>query len=256
MVFNPAWRKQGFFFTKEDEELGYGLVQTDGGPCGVVAAVQAFVLRFLLFGAVENIETTIIDAKEGWRKPSKKEQKAAVVNAVARMIWGCSVSGVGTGEDYCKVSERSERVVCLTSVRRLTRLLLSCFVENALHLHFLRSAQVEKKRPAKVAFPAGDDKARIAKAKDFKHDGITEKLMVTTCYNFADCLDVVKSNAGFLMKKDQGGVVCVVISCLLSRGLDTVGTDMDSNFGIAPKMIGNHGERERDMGQKRRVRSG
>ncbi|CAN0584442.1 unnamed protein product, partial [Ectocarpus sp. 12 AP-2014] len=42
--FNDAWREQGFFFCGE-EFLRYGLVQVEGGPCGVLAAVQAFLLE-------------------------------------------------------------------------------------------------------------------------------------------------------------------------------------------------------------------
>lgn len=42
--FNDAWREQGFFFCGEDF-LRYGLVQVEGGPCGVLAAVQAFLLE-------------------------------------------------------------------------------------------------------------------------------------------------------------------------------------------------------------------
>lgn len=41
---------QGFFFT-DVANLRYGLVQHEGGPCGVLAVVQAYVLRFLLENA-------------------------------------------------------------------------------------------------------------------------------------------------------------------------------------------------------------
>lgn len=43
-AFNEAWREQGFFFCGVDG-LGYGLVQAEGGPCGVLAVVQAFLLE-------------------------------------------------------------------------------------------------------------------------------------------------------------------------------------------------------------------
>lgn len=43
-IFNDAWREQGFFFCGIDG-LRYGLVQAEGGPCGVLAAVQAFLLE-------------------------------------------------------------------------------------------------------------------------------------------------------------------------------------------------------------------
>lgn len=42
--FNDAWREQGFYFCSIDG-LRYGLVQAEGGPCGVLAAVQAFLLE-------------------------------------------------------------------------------------------------------------------------------------------------------------------------------------------------------------------
>lgn len=42
--FNDAWREQGFYFCGVDG-LRYGLVQVEGGPCGVLAAVQAFLLE-------------------------------------------------------------------------------------------------------------------------------------------------------------------------------------------------------------------
>ena len=43
-TFNGAWRGQAFCFCGK-ERLAYGLVQQCGGPCGVVAAVQAFLLE-------------------------------------------------------------------------------------------------------------------------------------------------------------------------------------------------------------------
>lgn len=42
--FNDAWKEQGFYFCGIDG-LRYGLVQAEGGPCGVLAAVQAFLLE-------------------------------------------------------------------------------------------------------------------------------------------------------------------------------------------------------------------
>lgn len=46
--FSVEWRNQGFLFA-ETHDLGYGIVQKKGGPCGVLASVQAFVLKKLLF---------------------------------------------------------------------------------------------------------------------------------------------------------------------------------------------------------------
>ena len=46
--FNAAWSSQGFPF---HETLKYGLVQHEGGPCGVLATVQGFLLAELIHGA-------------------------------------------------------------------------------------------------------------------------------------------------------------------------------------------------------------
>ncbi|GMI82977.1 hypothetical protein like AT1G43690 [Hibiscus trionum] len=42
------WSNQGIRFSS-DPETSMGLVQHEGGPCGVLAAIQAFVLKHLLF---------------------------------------------------------------------------------------------------------------------------------------------------------------------------------------------------------------
>ena len=43
------WHNQGFVF---NDELGgrFGLKQSSGGPCGVLAAVQAFMVKYMAFG--------------------------------------------------------------------------------------------------------------------------------------------------------------------------------------------------------------
>ncbi|CAA0813385.1 ubiquitin interaction motif-containing protein [Striga hermonthica] len=42
------WSNQGIRFSA-DPETSMGLVQHEGGPCGVLAAIQAFVLKYLIF---------------------------------------------------------------------------------------------------------------------------------------------------------------------------------------------------------------
>jgi hypothetical protein len=56
-----SWLQQGFFFA-EQTLLKYGLVQQEGGPCGVLAAVQAVVLVRLLDegGGVEQVLSAIV----------------------------------------------------------------------------------------------------------------------------------------------------------------------------------------------------
>lgn len=121
------------------------------------------------------------------------------------------------------------------------------------------------------------DSAHLSRSKDFKTDTITEKTLVTQCFNFQDTLEAVKENIQQYTKKvrimilcerrtatylivspltqfdprgslhsphspqDGPGTILLCYSCLLSRTPALVTSDMDSNFGVAPKMIGNHG---------------
>ncbi|KAK6131057.1 hypothetical protein DH2020_035201 [Rehmannia glutinosa] len=54
------WSNQGIRFSA-DPETSMGLVQHEGGPCGVLAAIQAFVLKYLLFSpeASDNVAQNI-----------------------------------------------------------------------------------------------------------------------------------------------------------------------------------------------------
>ena len=46
-VFTTEWSTQSFTFC-EIAKLKFGLLQNKGGPCGVVASVQAYILLELL----------------------------------------------------------------------------------------------------------------------------------------------------------------------------------------------------------------
>lgn len=88
-TYNEAWCKQGFFF-RDDERmqeidvpsLGLGLVQNQGGSCGMLASVQASLLKHLLFADKSSKPT-----KEKMTKASRGELKRCLVEAVAEMIW-------------------------------------------------------------------------------------------------------------------------------------------------------------------------
>jgi len=72
-----SW-KQGFFFGKT-HKLEYGLVQTQGGPCGILAAVQARVLVAL---ADEKGSPQITNL-------NKSKLENALVQGIATTLWKC-----------------------------------------------------------------------------------------------------------------------------------------------------------------------
>ena len=51
--FCDEWKTQSFGFN-DYAKIKFGIVQKKGGPCGVLASVQAYVLYELIFGGDEN----------------------------------------------------------------------------------------------------------------------------------------------------------------------------------------------------------
>ncbi|POM70733.1 Hypothetical protein PHPALM_12787 [Phytophthora palmivora] len=74
-AFSSHWEEQGFVFSTA-RDLQYGLIQHQGGPCGILAVVQGYVLRFLLHHAP-------ID----WKNPGVPQQERALVQALAYILW-------------------------------------------------------------------------------------------------------------------------------------------------------------------------
>uniref|UniRef100_A0A3Q4HUL1 Ubiquitin carboxyl-terminal hydrolase MINDY n=1 Tax=Neolamprologus brichardi TaxID=32507 RepID=A0A3Q4HUL1_NEOBR len=76
--FNIEWRNQGFTFS-DTHDLRYGIVQRKGGPCGVLASVQAFVLKKLLFESTESCTVGL--------QPSNSIRRKCLVLALAEILW-------------------------------------------------------------------------------------------------------------------------------------------------------------------------
>ncbi|XP_052245400.1 probable ubiquitin carboxyl-terminal hydrolase MINDY-4 isoform X2 [Dreissena polymorpha] len=93
--FNDEWKFQSFSFC-DMPKLKYGIVQKKGGPCGVLASVQACVLQELLFG-----EKKI--PPQRFNEPTYEERTEALSAALAKVFWRCG--------------EKRKAVVCLPSSR-------------------------------------------------------------------------------------------------------------------------------------------
>ncbi|XP_037530553.1 probable ubiquitin carboxyl-terminal hydrolase MINDY-4 [Nematolebias whitei] len=79
--FSVEWLNQGFTFSETDD-LRYGIVQKKGGPCGVLASIQAFVLKKLLF---ENTDSSISILQR--LRPSSSTRRRCLVLALAEVLW-------------------------------------------------------------------------------------------------------------------------------------------------------------------------
>ncbi|KAJ1560053.1 hypothetical protein HK405_008394, partial [Cladochytrium tenue] len=92
--FPDEWRGHGFVFNTSRPDLAYGLVQTKGGPCGLLAAVQAYVIKHLVY---TNSSTAL---KDGRLRPTASNCRRALVAAITEILWNAG----GPGSDRAVVA--------------------------------------------------------------------------------------------------------------------------------------------------------
>ncbi|XP_055505041.1 probable ubiquitin carboxyl-terminal hydrolase MINDY-4 [Leucoraja erinacea] len=85
--FAEEWKMQSFTFN-DLPELKYGIVQKKGGPCGVLAAVQACVLQKLIFEDVSSSSSeNILPPPQRELRPSNAQRSHSLALAIADILW-------------------------------------------------------------------------------------------------------------------------------------------------------------------------
>lgn len=79
--FGEEWASQGFTFTKSNA-VPYGLLQKKGGPCGVLAAVQAYMIKELLWP-----ERGLQNEDPSGFEVDVPRRNAALARALAFILW-------------------------------------------------------------------------------------------------------------------------------------------------------------------------
>lgn len=92
------WTNQGIRFSP-DPETSIGLVQHEGGPCGVLATIQGFVLKYLLFVPEELSNNASRASQSSWKRESvtpenfvslsEDTRKRALVKSMAEILFRC-----------------------------------------------------------------------------------------------------------------------------------------------------------------------
>ncbi|OXB56960.1 hypothetical protein ASZ78_013587, partial [Callipepla squamata] len=93
LTFSQDWARAHFRFREPRSELAYALEAEKGGTRAIVMAVQANIIKYLLF--VRNTEHTHL---ERLCKISQKEQGEALAAALADILWA---AGDGRGASVC-----------------------------------------------------------------------------------------------------------------------------------------------------------
>ncbi|KAB2603544.1 protein FAM188A-like [Pyrus ussuriensis x Pyrus communis] len=209
MVFGPEvtkgilvqWSNQGIRFSS-DPETSMGLVQHEGGPCGVLAAIQAFVLKYLLFYPAElGIVAPNMHQNTGSRTPSNsqcvasnnfasltEDAKASVlIRSMGEILFLCGSNKRAVIATLSVIGDETERADDNLNDEVITKSLEGLSIESAADLHkVLRVSTYTTQESAFMGLQA--------------------------------VLPVFQSRMGALL---------FLISALLSRGLDLVQSDRD-----------------------------
>ncbi|KAF7668340.1 hypothetical protein LDENG_00020530 [Lucifuga dentata] len=134
--FSVEWRNQGFAFS-ETHDLRYGIVQKKGGPCGVLASIQAFFLKKLLF---ENIESSMTGLQR--LRPSNTTRRKCLVLALAEILWRAgdekqATIAISSGRNHFSPPGRYKSEGVLEKITRFT-------VDNIKDLQFILEQHIEQ----------------------------------------------------------------------------------------------------------------
>ncbi|EDQ88493.1 uncharacterized protein MONBRDRAFT_32796 [Monosiga brevicollis MX1] len=174
--FVPAWLRQNLAFHPHPD-LAYGLWQQEGGPCGVLAVVQAYLLRELLFETHVGLQ------------PSPAQRMEALTHALTRMLWRC-----GEGRE------------CVVAV--------------------LGTSEAQGLPPT------------------WARDGVLERVHTVECADHDACLVAVRQALLDWCAEQAPGIILILISAILSRGLDRLLADRDVDAG---PLLGAHNYCTQDM---------
>ncbi|XP_078420581.1 inactive ubiquitin carboxyl-terminal hydrolase MINDY-4B [Cetorhinus maximus] len=97
-VFNYEWKKSHFKFRDPYSDLAYALEAERGGTRSIQMAVQAHVLKYLLFTRNSEVESHNIKCLLG---VSHKEQENALAAALSDILW---IAGEGVKSFVCLVT--------------------------------------------------------------------------------------------------------------------------------------------------------
>ncbi|KAL3807891.1 hypothetical protein ACJIZ3_000340 [Penstemon smallii] len=195
------WSNQGIRFS-DDPETSMGLVQHEGGPCGVLAAIQAFVFKYLLFSPEESGDVVPnISSSSNMRRGPSNEYVAA--------------------EMFSSLSEEKKKRAL---VRSMSEILFLCGNNKRAVIASLNIIEGELLESAN-----GSEDEVIARA--------LEGLSVESGFDLQKVLriNIWSSRSSALQKleamlpvfRSRMGALLFLISALLSRGLNNVQDDRD-----------------------------
>lgn len=250
---------QGFFFS-EIPKLGYGLVQTEGGPCGPLASVNVCVLTpvgtccrllddvFVLCACQAYVIRNLLFAGK-----AAAQWDQVPCRAISPPLCVCCVCPALTKRRVPRVpcSQPSSEAQCAAVCDALVEILWQA-----------RAAG----RPAVMCVEGG--RRYVGRTGAYKPDGFTEKLVLYTATTRDKLAQLVRSQLPVVcnlcgcaltwfgigcqrccwacaccpqfMKPDGRGCCLFVYSVMLTRTIEGIKSDMDNMMGEPATLIGAH----------------
>lgn len=193
------WTNQGIRFSS-DPETHVGLVQHEGGPCGVLAAIQAFVLKYLLFvredlgsNQLQNLglrrySRTLYATEEDFGSVTEYRKARALVQSMVEILFMCGNRQRAVVATLDVLSHHSDdSSVDGQKNEMITKVLEGLSIESAADFH------------------------KVLRVKTYTSQAAALKRLTSE-------LPVLQSRMGAML---------FLISALLSRGLESIQTDRD-----------------------------
>ncbi|KAK7343732.1 hypothetical protein VNO77_12724 [Canavalia gladiata] len=193
------WSNQGIRFSS-DPATSMGLVQHEGGPCGVLAAIQAFVLKYILF-----FNDELKDASHMSQKGTDASFKSQSVPSY-------------------NFSSLTEVVKIRALVRSMGEILYSCGNNRRAVIATLSIPKNDIQHFEGIS----EDEVIAQSLKGLSVESaldLQKVLRVETCTSQTTALQRLEANLPLF--QSRMGALLFLISALLSRGLDLVQSDRD-----------------------------
>jgi len=187
------WTKQGIYFNPAEKLLSYGLKTEKNETKTLLMCLQAYLLKPLLFA--ENEKENKRTANRGKYNRTKKDKE----DKVDKLLSDDAVAKI------LKCKEATQK---------------NMLIEGITEMLFKASGGKD------AVFCLTGDTACFEPPNSFLNDAITEKLRLFTTKNPNDLKPIIKTFLDLITKENGVGLICILYSLILSRGIELIKTDL------------------------------
>ncbi|XP_015773086.1 PREDICTED: protein FAM188A-like [Acropora digitifera] len=206
---------QGFVFSTDEPSA---LIQEQGGPCAVIASVQAYLLKSILF-----VEGT--SAPDDWRQLTDDQARHFLVCSICEMLQNVKT------ENFTLVLLRDHLVFTPRMTLVMDRSKTEEAGENA------SSSSPDSQSPDYHKSICGQELETLS--SEMFHS----KLCQVDCHVSEDLTQVINKNVAML--EGRFGVLLFLYSILLTKGIESIKSEMedvgepliDTNFGLGSQTL-------------------